>query len=151
VREINMRHLLLALHLVFASIWLGCILTEALFERALLAEDRSTHLVLARLHARVDNLIELPAILVVFATGLALFSQSWPRTPSFYVMAFAGAAAIGLNVFCVWLVYRRRSAASAGAWSQFARFDHIQHRAGAGVLLLVVAALVAGVWGKGAA
>lgn len=28
---------LLALHLLFAGLWLGCVLTEALFERALLA------------------------------------------------------------------------------------------------------------------
>jgi len=143
-----MRSLLLALHLIFASVWLGCILTEALFERALLAEDRAAHRVLARLHVRVDKLIELPAILGVLGTGLALFSQSWPRTPSFYVMAGTGVAAIGLNVFCVWLVYRRRSAASTGAWSMFDRLDHIQHKAGAGVLLLVLTALAAGVWGR---
>lgn len=146
-----MRSLLLALHLVFAAVWLGCILTEALFERALLAGDQAAHLALARFHVRVDNLIEVPAILAVLASGLALFSQSWPRTSSFYVMASAGVAAIGLNVFCVWLVYRRRSAASSGAWAEFARLDHIQHKAGAGVLLLVLVALVAGVWGKVAA
>lgn len=146
-----MRSLLLALHLIFAAVWLGCILTEALFERALLAEDRAAHLALARLHVRVDNFIELPAILVVLGTGLVLFTQAWPRTASFFVMAIAGAAAIGLNLFCVWLVYRRRSAASAGAWSRFVHLDRIQHRAGAGVLLLVMVALVAGVWGKRAA
>lgn len=141
-----MRPLLLTLHLIFAAIWLGCILTEALFERALLVEDHAAHLTLARLHVRVDNLIEIPAILAVLGTGLALFSPSWPRTPPFYVMAIAGVAAIGLNAFCVWLVYRRRAAASTGAWSEFARLDHIQHKAGAGVLLLVLTALVAGLW-----
>lgn len=146
-----MRPLLLPLHLVFASVWLGCILTEALFERALLAEGPVAHLALARLHVRVDNLVELPAILVVLVTGLAMFVQSWPRTPSFYVMASSGVAAIGLNLYCVWLVYQRRSAATNGAWSEFARLDHDQHKAGAAVLVLVLVALIAGVWGRSAA
>ncbi|MDR2852585.1 MAG: hypothetical protein LBV61_05975, partial [Burkholderiaceae bacterium] len=143
-----MRSLFLALHLIFAAIWLGCILTEALFERVLLAGDRTAHLTLARLHVRVDNFVELPAILIVLGTGLAMLSQSWPRTPSFFIMAFSGAAAIGLNFFCIWLVYKRRSAASAGSWSEFERLDHIQHKAGAGVLLFVLLALIAGVWSR---
>lgn len=146
-----MRPLLLAIHLIFAAVWLGCILTEALFERALLAQGQAAHLTLARLHVRVDNLIELPAIVVVLTSGLALLSQSLPQLPSFYVMALSGVAAIGLNLFCVRLVYKRRSAAEAGAWPEFARLDHIQHKAGAGVLVFVLAALIAGAWGKSAA
>ncbi len=59
----------LALHFGFATIWLGCVVTEALFERALLAGDRSAHLTLADLHVRVDKFIEVPAILVVLMTA----------------------------------------------------------------------------------
>jgi hypothetical protein len=57
-----MRTTLIAAHATFAAVWLGCILTEALFERALLAKGRDSQLTLAHLHVRVDKVIEIPAI-----------------------------------------------------------------------------------------
>jgi hypothetical protein len=135
---------LLFAHLVFGAIWLGCILTEAVFERVLLAGDRSSQRALADLHVRVDLLVELPALLLVLGTGSMMAIESFPETTWFRTMLACGAGAVGLNLFCIWLVIERRSAAAVQAWSRFARLDHLQHKAGAGVLLLVLAAFLAG-------
>lgn len=143
-----MHQMLLFVHLVAGAVWLGCVLTEALFERALLAGDRAAHRVLAELHVRVDGFIELPAIALVLATGLALARQSAAGAAGFGVMPWAGAGAMVLNLFCVGLVFARRSAAVSQAWARFDRLDRLQHQAGAGVLLLLLVALAAGAWGR---
>jgi len=146
-----MRQILVFVHLVFAAVWLGCILTEALFERALLAKGHEAHLILAELHVRVDKLIEVPAIFVVLGSGAIMAMQAYPSAAWFYVMVAAGLGAIVLNFFCVFLVFKRRAVAVAGNWNEFNRLDHIQHKAGAAVLLLVLVALIAGVAGKSVA
>lgn len=74
------------LHLTFAALWIGCILTEALFERALLAGDRASHLQLARLHARVDLLVEMPAFMGVLLTGIILSIQAHSGSIAFMTM-----------------------------------------------------------------
>lgn len=139
---------LLFAHLVSAAVWLGCILTEAVFERVLLAGDRSSHRALADLHVRVDLLVELPTLLLVLGTGLVMAIGSFPEAAWFRTMLASGAGAIGLNLFCIWLVIERRSAAAVQAWPRFARLDHLQHKAGAGVLLLVLVAFLAGAYGS---
>ncbi len=144
-----MRNTLLGLHLLFTGIWLGCVLTEALFERALLAGDRKSHLALSGLHVRVDKLIELPMILGTLLTGFVLWSQGHRSGASFQVMVAAGLVAIAANFYCVRLVFKRHRAALAGKWSEFDSLDHQQHKVGAVVLIGLVIALVAGVWGRG--
>ena len=57
-----MRNALIAAHAGFAMIWLGCVLTEAFFERALLPKSDDSRLTLAYLHVRVDKFVKLPAI-----------------------------------------------------------------------------------------
>ena len=139
-----MRGQFLALHLGSAFLWLGCVLTEALFERSLLAGDRESHRVLADLHVRVDKLIEIPAILLVLATGVWLWAEYLHEGLFFYVMVAAGLVAIGSNLYCVRIVFRRRDAASAGDWIDFDRLDQLQHKVGAVVLIGLTVALVGG-------
>jgi hypothetical protein len=138
----------LALHFGFATIWLGCVVTEALFERALLAGDRSAHLTLADLHVRVDKFIEVPAILVVLMTGVWMWINTTPTGTSFYVMLVSGLVAITANFYCVLLVFKRRDAAHSKNWDKFDHLDHLQHKVGAFVLLGLLVALVSGVVGK---
>ncbi len=45
---------LFVLHISFAGIWLGCVLTETLFERALLGKGKEQDLILVELHKKVD-------------------------------------------------------------------------------------------------
>jgi uncharacterized membrane protein len=139
---------ILPLHFGFAAIWLGCVVTEALFERALLAGDRSDHRTLADLHVRVDKFIEVPAIIVVLVTGVLVWLNSTPTSTSFYVMLIAGLIAIAANFHCVWLVFRRRYAAHTENWDEFDRLDHLQHKVGGIVLLGLLVAIVSGVAGR---
>lgn len=135
-----MKSLLLLTHLVFAGLWLGCVLTEVLFERALLGRGRDSEAILAELHRRVDLFVEIPAFLAVLLTGTLMVANLNP-TPALYTKIAFGALAIIANIFCVRLVLRRTRAATNGQWEEFARLDHLQHKLGAVVLLGILAAL----------
>lgn len=138
----------LAAHIVFASLWLGCVLTEVFFERTLLAGDRSSHARLAELHLKVDALVEAPAFLTVLLTGILLYRQPHADRVETRVMVIAGAAAIAANIVCVYLVHARAQAARSAHWQDFDRLDRMQHRIGALVLLGILVALAAGVMAR---
>lgn len=141
-----MRSTLLLVHLCLAAAWIGCVFTEVLFERALLAGDRAQHRVLARLHARVDLWVETPAFLGVLATGVLMMAQARPAWPGFHLKLALGLLAIVANAWCVRIVLLRRQAAEAGDWARFDRLDHAQHKLGAVVLLAALGALAVGGW-----
>ena len=135
-----MRALLLPLHLTFVGLWLGCVLTEALFERALLGHGRDKELILSALHRRVDLFIEIPAFVLVLATGGLLLAGA---QPSGLLHAKLGLAllAVAANVYCVYLVFKRHRLALQGDWQGFEKADHLQHKIGAVVLLGILGAL----------
>lgn len=135
---------LLAIHLACAGIWLGCVLTEALFERALLGKGREQELILVELHKRVDLFVEIPAFVGVLISGAWMFAGT-EVSPAIAFKIVAGLLAIAANVYCVWLVFRRAAVASLGQWEAFARLDHLQHRFGAWVLLAILVALITGI------
>ena len=134
---------LLVIHVACAGLWLGCVLVEAAFERALATSQ--TRELLARLHYWVDLLIELPAFLMVLTTGQVLLREATP-TVALHVMTGAGFIAILANIYCVWLVIRRRSYAIEGDVAGFERADRMQHRVGGLVLLGILIAMAAGIW-----
>lgn len=140
-----MHHFLLPIHLAFVGIWLGCVLTEALFERALLGQGRAQEMILARLHKRVDLFVEIPAFVVVLVTG-ALMLLNASASPLLHTKIGLGLLAIVANVYCVGLVFRRERAALGGNWERFAQLDHLQHKVGAIVLVSMVLALGIGVY-----
>jgi len=74
-----MRSSLVFVHLLFVGIWLGCVLTEALFERALLGQGPAQELLLAGLHKKVDLWVEIPAFTLVLLSGAALMASAWAR------------------------------------------------------------------------
>jgi uncharacterized membrane protein len=135
--------MLLLFHLLFIGIWLGCVLTEALFERALLGRGRAHELLLADLHKRVDVWIEIPAFAAVVVTGGMLLAQSAPSS-WLHVKIALGLLAVLTNGVCVGLVFARAKAAHLGHWERFDRLDHMQHQLGAVVLLALLGALGAG-------
>ena len=135
-----MNSLLLSLHLLFVGIWLGCILTEALFERALLGQGRSAELILTRLHIRVDLAIESPAFVLVLITGGLMLMQA-PFSVPLLIKVACGLLAIATNAVCVALVFKRHALAHASNWAEFERVDHLQHKLGAVVLLALLGAL----------
>jgi hypothetical protein len=96
----------LAFHVVFVGIRLGCVLTEALFERTLLGKGRANELILAKLHRNVDLFIEIPAFVIVSATGLLLLRDA-AQTTTLQLKIAAALTAIVANVYCVYLVFAR--------------------------------------------
>jgi len=135
--------MLLLFHLLFIGLWLGCVLTEALFERALLGRGRAHELLLADLHKRVDVWVEIPAFAAVVATGGLLFTQATPSSWLHFKIAL-GLLAVLTNGVCVGLVFARAKAAHMGNWERFDRLDHVQHKFGAVVLLALLGALGVG-------
>ena len=115
-------------------------LTEALFERALLKTSRPNERILATLHKRVDIFIETPAFLCVLVTGAVMLAGTQP-TLLLKLKISAALIAIVANVYCVYLVFERERAALAEDWALFDRLDHRQHQIGAIVLLGILAAL----------
>jgi uncharacterized membrane protein len=140
-----MNSALLSIHIAFVGIWLGCVLTEALFERALLGQGRAQELILVSLHKRVDLFVEIPAFLVVLVTGALMLVNAAPSALLHAKIAF-GFIAIAANAYCVWLVFRRAKAAQSGQWQVFSHLDHLQHKIGAIVLLGILSALGIGVY-----
>ena len=57
-----------------------------------------------------------------------------------------GLVAIGTNIYCVRLVFRRAAAAASGQWQEFSRLDRLQHKLGAGVAFGILMALSIGVY-----
>lgn len=136
---------LLLLHLLFIGLWLGCVLTEALFERALLGQSRTHEVLLAELHKRVDVWVEIPAFVAVVVTGALLLMQAQPQpNPMLYAKVGLGGLAVMANAVCVGLVFARAKAAHAGQWQRFDQLDHWQHQLGAVVLLALLGALGVG-------
>ena len=142
-----MKSFLLPIHIVFVGVWLGCVLTEALFERALLGKGRAHELILVALHRRVDLLVEIPAFVIVVVTGVLLAAGlGHLPAPLLVGKIVLGLVAALVNAYCVWLVFRRARAADAGHWGEFSRLDGLQHKFGAVVLLALVAALSCGIY-----
>lgn len=134
---------MLVLHLLSIGLWLGCVLTEALFERALLGRGRTSELLLADLHKRVDIWVEIPAFVAVVVTGGLLLAHA---TPSFWltIKVGLGLLAVLANGLCVGVVFARAKAAHAGHWERFEQLDHVQHKLGALVLIGMLGALLVG-------
>jgi len=134
---------LLPLHLLAIGLWLGCVLTEVLFERALLGKGRAQEALLADLHRRVDVFVEVPAFVLVLVSGAFMWTNHagdlW-----LHAKIGLGCIAIAANVYCVWLVFARSRAAQEGRWDDFERIDARQHRYGAVVLVAMLAAIVLG-------
>jgi len=140
-----MSSLLLPIHLTFVGIWLGCVITEALFERALLGKGKEQELILVALHKKVDLFVEIPAFVVVLVTGMLMLPFA-NASGLFNTKVMFGLLAIFTNIYCVWLVFRRSTAANNGESEEFSRLDHKQHKFGAIVLFSIIAALLIGLY-----
>lgn len=94
-------------HLMALGVWLGIVVTEALFEFS--GSDPESLRAAARFHYTVDVFGELPILAAVIVTGVMLASRLAQLTPLHYVKIAASLVAIASNVVCaVWVVQRRR-------------------------------------------
>lgn len=140
-----MHALLLPLHLVFVGLWLGCVLTEALFERALLGQGRDKELILTALHKRVDLFVEIPSFTLVVLTGVVLLASA-PVSTILHIKLGLALIAVITNIYCVHLVFKRDRLARANDWAAFEAIDHLQHKMGTLVLIALLGALSLGLY-----
>jgi hypothetical protein len=107
-------HLLPVVHLGFLCFWGGIVATEAVVELCPFSR-RDLHPAAIRLHYWIDLLVELPAVVLVLASGILLLVRAQQITPIHVIkVGFAGAA-IAVNLFCIWVVVRRARAHASGA------------------------------------
>ncbi|MAE94503.1 MAG: hypothetical protein CL910_07590 [Deltaproteobacteria bacterium] len=71
------------------------------------------HLDAAALHLRIDLLVEVPALLLVACTGIAMLMSS-TLTALLVLKLFFAAVAVASNAGCVWIVFKRRQAMKIG-------------------------------------
>ncbi len=133
------------LHAILAGAWIGCVLVEALFERALLGQGRDKELLLARLHWKVDKWVELPLLIAVVVTGAKVLRGVEMDTMLRAKLACA-ALAIFANLYCIVLVRIRLRMAEAGQWALFEMVDRRQHLFGAVVLIGLLGAAGLALW-----
>jgi putative copper export protein len=138
----NVKFLLLFLHLMFVATWLGCVLTEALFEHSI-EPDWEMRSFIARLHWSIDKYVEIPSFIGVLITGVALLFTT-AVTPLLIVKIAFGLLAIVSNALCVLLVAKRLAAVRANDVRRYEQLDHWQHKWGALVLLGIVVAMAVG-------
>jgi len=139
-----MMKILLFLHLVLLSVWLGCVLVEAIYEHSIEKTD-AMRIFVSRLHWTTDKFIEIPAFVGVLLTGAVMATQV-PLTPLLTLQILFGLTAIVFNAICVYLVVRRLRHAEALEFDVWAweAIDHKQHLYGAVVLIELVLALSIG-------
>ncbi len=93
-------------HLIVLSLWGGVVATEAVIE-VYPFRQRELHASTIRFHYWIDLLVELPLVLAVIATGVALVFLTDPVTPLHLVKIGFGGAAVAVNLFCIVVVVRR--------------------------------------------
>jgi len=106
-------------HLIVLGMWLGVVITEALFEFA--ASDAESLRAAARFHYKVDKFGELPILFAVLATGTILAVRSWPLTPLHFIKIGASLVAVGANLICTLWVFQRRRITDVKALLGFRR------------------------------
>lgn len=109
------------------------------------AESKSHGFSVARNHFWIDILLELPAALVVLATGLAMLSDTQPAR-LLIVKLVAGFIAVSLNVVCVVPVVMRKRAADAGDLAKVIHYSRTIDRLSAVGLPAFVVALAIGLF-----
>lgn len=142
-----MSGILLPLHLLAAGIWLGCVLVEVAFERAL-AEPSDYRLVLANLHDEVDKIVEIPAFSVVLLTGTIMLGNLLANGATISGLLLTkiaiGITTVLINIYCARLVFERKRLAEEGDDAGYQLIDDKQHKWGALVLIGVVTAMIFG-------
>lgn len=104
--ENQMFNVLVMAHLIVLSMWGGVVATEAVIELYPFRHPE-LHPATIRFHYWIDLLVELPLVLGVLATGVALLLSVNPVTPLHLVLIGFGGAAVAINLFCIVVVVKR--------------------------------------------
>ncbi len=85
-------------HLILLAVWAGVVLAEGVLE---LGASVETAREVARLHYRIDMLVEAPLLAGILVTGGCLVWRAWPLSGLLWVKVVCGLVAVLLNVYCV--------------------------------------------------
>jgi hypothetical protein len=107
-------NLLAMVHLIMLSLWGGVVATEAVIELYPFRQ-RELHAATIRFHYWIDLLVELPLVLAVITSGVALLWLTDPVTPLHFLKVGFGGAAVAVNLFCIVVVVRRGRRLERGA------------------------------------
>lgn len=132
----------LFVHLIAIGIWAGCVATEAVLEIALEKTPPQTS-GLASLHAKIDRLVEIPAIVVALLTGGAMLHHAaWDTL--LIAKVSLGASAVVLNSIAAFTVHRRLQCLNARDMAGYQRFNRLHERIGIGCVLSIAGAIAVG-------
>ncbi|MBN7796664.1 hypothetical protein [Parahaliea mediterranea] len=98
--------IVLIVHLLAVGVWIGVVGAEWVIERDGTASPEA-NLRAASMHAVTDRWIELPALLVILATGLLMLHERHFEGLFLYKLIFA-MLAILFNLICVYAVFKRK-------------------------------------------
>jgi putative copper export protein len=130
------------IHLMAIGIWAGCVATEAVLEIALeKAPPQDSGL--APLHAKIDRLVEIPAIVVAVLTGGAMLHHAtWDQL--LVIKVALGVSAVVLNAIAAFTVHRRLQCLHANDMAGYAVFNRWHERIGVGCVLSIASAMAVG-------
>lgn len=131
-------------HFLVLGAWLGCVLCELVFEAAG-ARNESLRRAASAFHGAVDRYLEIPLLVGVIVTGMALMPGVQMRG-ALIVKIACGLGAVGVNGLCAIAVFKREAAAATGASEHelAALTRWIWASAGVGVPLGLVALWIGG-------
>jgi hypothetical protein len=101
-------------HLIFLCLWGGVVATESVLE-LLPYRRRDLHPKTIEYHFWIDLLVELPLVLLVIASGVALALLAWPLRAAHFLKIGCALVAVSANLVCIALVISRRGQMTAGA------------------------------------
>jgi hypothetical protein len=101
-------------HLIMLSMWGGIVATEAVVE-IYAFRKREFAGAASRFHYWIDLLVELPVVVAVLGTGIAVVCSLDHITRLHLVKIGFASVAVGVNLFCIAVVLRRDRQREAGA------------------------------------
>lgn len=134
--------ILLFAHLIAVGLWVGCVAVEIVAELVSKSFPPESNFI-AALHWRVDQFVEIPALVAVLITG-AMMLPSAPTTWIVLAKIGFGLTAVGLNIVCAGLVYRRYQCQLDGDMRGYQCADVWHERVGVWVVVSMLVALVLG-------
>lgn len=112
--------MLLRLHIIAASAWLGLVAAETVIE--LRAKERVTRRFVADAHKVLDLYFEGPLVAITLVTGALLLMGLWPHASAWLLLKIVAAlVAVVSNVVCIRWVVRRANADAEGDFAEFGR------------------------------
>lgn len=96
-------------HLIFIGLWGGCVAVEMVMEFWGRAEPARKHQV-AQLHFLIDLYVEVPILIMVLISGVALFDADNLIFPTYKIKIIASLIPVLINIYCLVPIIRRKYA-----------------------------------------